>query len=432
MAEPDTKWQYIGFQDTGSYFNFPGKQQAYEDGQCSDYDPRFRPWYATAAAGPLDVVVVVDTSGSMADADRMGLAIEAVDAVLDTLDATSYVTVRGFNNIIQSCLTCTESDTMLPATASNLADLKTFVADLIPGGGTDFNLAFQDAFEVLEASRQADLTSGCSRVILFLTDGKSGDPSLTINRANTEDVNARIFTYTLGSGAGIRGRRVARSVACQNNGMYFHVEDGGDIRSVMAGYYSYFAAGQVLNGLDSLTPRWSSVYTDASGLGDMTTVALPVYDESSNPPILFGVVGIDVVTSELTQFGDTQSEAETEVLERTASCPNVEFTFAQLEAIRAPRRCVPYVAIGIGALSVLILVPAAAFFGIYKGISGKRSAASAPKASGREMQRVTRAFEAHSTAARPPPVAPGASAGAPSRMDPYSGDPYSGGWDTGY
>ena len=32
---------------------------------CSDYDARFRPWYAAAASGPKDVVLTLDNSGSM-------------------------------------------------------------------------------------------------------------------------------------------------------------------------------------------------------------------------------------------------------------------------------------------------------------------------------------------------------------------------------
>ena len=33
---------------------------------CDAYDPRYRPWYAAAASGPKDVVLVIDCSGSMA------------------------------------------------------------------------------------------------------------------------------------------------------------------------------------------------------------------------------------------------------------------------------------------------------------------------------------------------------------------------------
>ena len=35
------------------------------------YDPRVRPWYVGASSGPKDVIIVLDTSGSMNSLGRM-------------------------------------------------------------------------------------------------------------------------------------------------------------------------------------------------------------------------------------------------------------------------------------------------------------------------------------------------------------------------
>ena len=43
-------------QSLGNYMQWPGTQWCTES-----YDPRFRPWYAAAASGPKDVVLVIDT-----------------------------------------------------------------------------------------------------------------------------------------------------------------------------------------------------------------------------------------------------------------------------------------------------------------------------------------------------------------------------------
>ncbi len=40
-------------------------------GGRNDYDPRVRPWYVAASSGPKDVVLILDTSGSMENAGRM-------------------------------------------------------------------------------------------------------------------------------------------------------------------------------------------------------------------------------------------------------------------------------------------------------------------------------------------------------------------------
>ena len=65
---------------------------------------RFRPWYVTAASGSKDVLILLDTSGSMVTDGRMALAKEAVVAVLQTLGPSSFVSVVAFTDVIQlSC-----------------------------------------------------------------------------------------------------------------------------------------------------------------------------------------------------------------------------------------------------------------------------------------------------------------------------------------
>ena len=48
-----------------------------------------RPWYAAAASGPKDIVIVVDGSGGK-NAAGVALAKAATAAVLDTLTASDY------------------------------------------------------------------------------------------------------------------------------------------------------------------------------------------------------------------------------------------------------------------------------------------------------------------------------------------------------
>jgi hypothetical protein len=55
-------YQYSALQDYGTYMQWPGKQWCPGVASESAYDPRFRPWYAAAASGPKDVVIVIDTN----------------------------------------------------------------------------------------------------------------------------------------------------------------------------------------------------------------------------------------------------------------------------------------------------------------------------------------------------------------------------------
>ena len=72
-------YEYYGSQAIGSYTQWPGTQWC-----LGEYDPRLRPWYAGAASGPKDVLIVIDSSGSKSGG-RMDMAIAAAKKVVDTL-----------------------------------------------------------------------------------------------------------------------------------------------------------------------------------------------------------------------------------------------------------------------------------------------------------------------------------------------------------
>lgn len=60
--------------------------------------------------------------------------------------------------------------------------------------------------------------------------------------------NAYIFTYSLGADADaaitIHGiPNYAKQIACENNGMWEAIPDGGDLPGKMSGYYQFLASG---------------------------------------------------------------------------------------------------------------------------------------------------------------------------------------------
>lgn len=57
----------------GSFRSYPTSAQYNNDGECEDYDPRFRPWYVTATSGGKNVILVIDVSGSMSGS-RLSIA----------------------------------------------------------------------------------------------------------------------------------------------------------------------------------------------------------------------------------------------------------------------------------------------------------------------------------------------------------------------
>ncbi|KAJ7382937.1 hypothetical protein OS493_031713 [Desmophyllum pertusum] len=84
---PFIKWQYFGSEE-GMLTLFP----SFEDkAACPSYDPRFRPWYVeTATPEPKDVVLVIDTSGSMGTT-LLNVATGAANTVLSTMNPRDRV-----------------------------------------------------------------------------------------------------------------------------------------------------------------------------------------------------------------------------------------------------------------------------------------------------------------------------------------------------
>ena len=115
-----TGWHFLGLQETGLYRTSPSLYQCRTENQCSGCsDPRFRGWYASAASGPKDVVIVLDTSGSMSSNDRLTKALTAAKWVINTLSETDYATVVSYASSATSA-----STELLQMTAVNRATLK--------------------------------------------------------------------------------------------------------------------------------------------------------------------------------------------------------------------------------------------------------------------------------------------------------------------
>ena len=87
QQNPVIKWQYFASEE-GMLSNFP----AFEDtADCRSYDPRFRPFYVeTATHESKDVVLVIDTSGSM-HGNRITVAKAAAKTVLSTMNPRDRV-----------------------------------------------------------------------------------------------------------------------------------------------------------------------------------------------------------------------------------------------------------------------------------------------------------------------------------------------------
>jgi hypothetical protein len=123
-----------------------------------------------------------------------------------------------------------------------------------------------------------------------MTDGEaefddSNDAALA---TFVEEKDVVLFTFALGSGA---DTTVTKRMACQNNGVFFNVADGGDLGDAMSSYYTYIAAASEQTGT-----RWV-LYNDVSGI-ELLASCTAIYDKGAQATeelsVVLGVVCMDI------------------------------------------------------------------------------------------------------------------------------------------
>lgn len=328
LAE-STSWQYFGGQYTGLFAQYPATVKT--TCWCDSYDPRYRPWYSAAVTGPKDMILVLDVSGSMKEEGRMDIMKNGAIAQLDTMTFLDYIQVVSYSSDAKA-----QGTRLLQGTDENKQLLREYIEQLSPGGRTNGQKGLTLAFEIFKNSATDSKTSGCLRIISFLTDGimsdiDTGDLSWLVteqnNMVNANLGKAHIFTYALGSGAKTEDMRV---IACENQGWMATIKDGdvAGIKHAMIRYFEYFA-GKIPSNTNTTRPRWSDFYMDSSGQGKMTTVSQPVFTTKNGRRMFQGVVGIDVLASDFGKNLDDNAMAGM-LNTRSKQCMSFDFTLADL------------------------------------------------------------------------------------------------------
>ena len=248
-------WQYFGHVD-GSYRVYPGTAREHEGDTipdisrtCRKYDPRLRPWFISAATGPKDIILLIDTSGSMIEPasattgeSRIDVLRNALLQLLDTFTFTDFISIVRFSSdasVLQS------KTKLVRATEENILALKREVRVLGTGGGTDFSVGFNKVFDLFEASlndagnSDSASSSGCEKIVLFLTDGdnRGAEPHALIetrqaalqnhvNCGGGERCRASIFTFSMGSGVTAAGESDLKRIACSHKGVWISIFAG--------------------------------------------------------------------------------------------------------------------------------------------------------------------------------------------------------------
>ncbi|XP_014394912.1 PREDICTED: voltage-dependent calcium channel subunit alpha-2/delta-4 isoform X2 [Myotis brandtii] len=302
QRDPTLTWQYFG-SSTGFFRIYPGIKWTPDENGVITFDCRNRGWYIQAATSPKDVVIVVDTSGSMKGL-RMAIAKHTISTILDTLGENDFVNIIAYNDYIHYIEPCFKG-ILVQADRDNREHFKQLVSELVVKGVGVVDQALREAFQILKRFQEARQGSLCNQAIMLLTDGAVEDYEPVFEKYNQLDRKVRVFTYLIGREVTFADRM--KWIACNNKGYYTQISTLADAQENVMEYLHVLSRPMVINHDHDII--WTEAYMDsklfasqAQSLVLLTTVAMPVFsrkNETRSHGILLGVVGSDVALREL-------------------------------------------------------------------------------------------------------------------------------------
>ncbi|KAF7991534.1 hypothetical protein HCN44_008905 [Aphidius gifuensis] len=270
QSDPALSWQYFG-STTGMLRQYPAMKWQNNIGPDGNdvadlYDCRIRSWFIEAATCSKDMVILVDSSGSM---EGMGYTIAkaVVSSILDTLSNNDYVTILEYKNTTQDIVPCFK-DKLVQATPENINTFKESMSSLNPLEVANLTDAFISAFTILETyriSRGCGPSTPCNQLIMLVTDGVASNISQVFYEWNRDYSNinlpVRVFTYLLGKE--VTNVREIQLMACENRGYYTHVHTQEEAQEQVLKYIPVVARPLVLQ-QNQHPVAWTHAYTDTS------------------------------------------------------------------------------------------------------------------------------------------------------------------------
>ena len=207
--------------------------------------------------------------------------------------------------------------------ANALGKLSMWPAPLASMSGSpapaDATTALRSAFDRLDNAAAHNVSSGCQRAVVLLTDGKSGVGSFAeAAELAKQHPDVMIFSYTVGSESVDSGGPPA-VFACDSSGVWGTITSEEKLKEQFHGFYEYFklllATGESSNAV------WTEPYYDFGTTDLCVTVAAPVFGGVDGTEFV-GVAGLDLFIQQLEDQGNTRVHVLEAISERArAVCP---------------------------------------------------------------------------------------------------------------
>lgn len=310
----DLRWQYYCSAD-GFLRIYPGVKWPMNNGEESVdmYDCRVRSWYIKAASSPKNMVILVDTSGSMKGRRRI-ITVKTIQKLLETLsddDHFNIITYSDKPRYLDNCF----SGTLMQANIQNKQRAVKLFKKLEMKDTGELNLALEEAFKLFDSEKKREGQEQCNKAIMVITDGPSETYKEIFEKHNWPNKTVRLFSFLVGRE--VKENRYAKWMACANKGYYTHISTLADVQESVQYYLRVLSRPMGMahrEGGLSRTSKWTPVYADYTtevtqnlreGVGLVISVSMPVFDTSNSSATggrLLGVMGTDIPIQEITNL----------------------------------------------------------------------------------------------------------------------------------
>lgn len=285
MTLEDDIWTFIGI-NTGYFIKWPlipderntiaGEPHM---NQCEPYECRRRPWYVGAVSGPKDIIIMIDRSGSMQS--KWKITIDSAIELILSLTFADYVSVILFSN--EGVDVLINENNLIKFDSKLKKDLEIQLEKEKEGNkDTNFTIGFEKAFDIFINSKSEINSEDRAKMVVVIGDGNTGEVKSEVleyikgrQQEMYEIYNEIAIIHSLIIKTDKLDTSLMRQISCQNTGMSLLLENEDDLLSeLITGFLSYNALTS-----NRSTTVWIEPFENFSGLGEITSVAKPIFSE---------------------------------------------------------------------------------------------------------------------------------------------------------
>lgn len=190
------------------------------------------------AAQPVNVLIALDSSGSMAERvtgdDKMTIAKAAVSRFVSSLPQTANVGLlvyghKGSNQPADRAISCAGIETIYPIAPLNSSQLTNALNSVQPTGYTPIAAALQTAQQSITTANQET----AQNVIFVVSDGIEtcdGDPVAVAQQLHNSDT--QVIINVIGFDVDNEAQRQLQAVANAGGGQYFSARNAADLNQI--------------------------------------------------------------------------------------------------------------------------------------------------------------------------------------------------------